>query len=263
MEDPSRSNASDDSNLNDAEAPDQALLEKINSILQGQASPAAAYVRKLRAKHPRLTPSAILKKLGTELLITTSAAGAATGATAAAPGIGKAAARAITLGGPAVSLPAAVFYILAVAEVHQIPPADIEHRRKLALSILLEQGADRAIPDFARKTSQHWTGKTLSAIPGAVLKPINDRVHRNFITKTGPTGTIVLSTVLPYALGAAIGAGFSFATASTVIGATRLAFGPPKPAFDEDILDRADSVSAQDDQDKQVELTRSSARMGQ
>lgn len=237
MEDPILSNAGDDASSNDAEAPNHVLLEKINSILKGQASPAAAYVRKLRAKHPRLAPAAILKRLERDLLITTSAAGAAAGATSAAPGIGKAAALAITLGGPAVSLPAAVFHILAVAEVHQIPPADIEHRRKLALSILLEQGADTAIPNFAKKTSQHWTRKTLKAIPGSVLKPINSLVHQNFITKTGSTGTIVLNTVLPYALGAVIGAGFSLATTSSVIVATRLAFGPPKPAFHEDVLD--------------------------
>ncbi|MGO4230448.1 hypothetical protein AB4Y72_16490 [Arthrobacter sp. YAF34] len=237
----------EDPSPNGAEAPDHALLEKINSILKGQASPAAAHVRKLRTKHPRLTPAAILKKLETELLITTSAAGAAAGATSAAPGIGKAAALAITLGGPAVSLPAAVFYILAVAEVYQIPPSDIEHRRKLALSILLEQGADSAIPNFAKKTSQHWTRKTLKAIPGSVLKPINGLFHPNFITKTGPTGTIVLKTVLPYALGAVIGAGFTFATTSSVIAATRLAFGPPKPFFDEDILEGEDLPPTQDD----------------
>jgi hypothetical protein len=237
LEDQGLNDATDDAGSNGTEAPDPGLLAKINSILKGQASPAAAHVRKLRAKHPHLPPSGILKKLEIELLITASAAGAAAGATSAAPGIGKAATAAITLGSPAVSLPAAIFYILAVAEVHQIPPADIEHRRKLALSILLEHGADSAIPKFAKRTGQHWTRKTLKAIPGSALKPINALVHQNFITKSGPTGTIVLDTVLPYVLGAAIGAGYSFATTSSVIAASRLAFGPPKPAFDDEVLE--------------------------
>lgn len=48
LEDPRLSTANDDPNPNGAETSDHALLEKINSILKGQASPVAAHVRKLR-----------------------------------------------------------------------------------------------------------------------------------------------------------------------------------------------------------------------
>lgn len=237
MDDQELNTAADDAGSEGTQAPDPALLTTINAILRGQAFSAAARVRKMRAKNPDLTPAAAIKKLNRKLLTTATTAGAASGAAGAAPGVGKAVNAAITLGGPAVSLPAALFYILAVAEVHQIPPADIEHRRKLALSILIQSSADSAMPGFAKKTGKHWTRKTLKAIHGSALKPINDLVHSRFITLTGPTGTIVLANVLPYALGAAIGASYSFATTSAVIGATRLAFGPPKAEFDDEVLE--------------------------
>jgi hypothetical protein len=237
MGDQEPNRAADDAGSEGTQAPDPALLKKINSILSSQAFSAAAHVRKMRAKKPNLTPAAAIKKLNRQLLATSTAAGAASGAAGAAPGVGKAVNAAMTLGGHAVSLPAALFYILAVAEVHQVPPADIEHRRKLALSILIDNSATSAMPGFAKKTSRNWTRKTLDAIPGSALKPINNLVHKNFITKTGPTGTIVLEMVLPYALGAAIGATSSFATTSAVIGATRLAFGPPKAEFDDEVLE--------------------------
>ncbi|WP_143054056.1 hypothetical protein [Arthrobacter sp. yr096] len=227
----------DDTDAKGTHAIDPALIAKINSILMGQTSLAAAHVRKMRAKNPKLTPAAALKKLDRQLMATATAAGAASGAAGAAPEVGKAVSTAITLGGPAVSLPAAVFYILAVAEVHQIPLGDIEHRRTLVLSVVLEQGADSAIPKFAKRTGLHWTRKTLDAIPGSALKPFNNLIHPKFITKTGPTGTIVLNIVLPYALGAIVGASYSFATTSAVVGATKLAFGPPKAAFDDDMLE--------------------------
>jgi hypothetical protein len=180
----------------------EAFIWIVESALKSQAIPAASYVRHLRAKNPRLTPSGLVRKLDLQLLTAATGTGIAAGASAAAPGVGKAFTTAITVGGPAVSAQAAVFYILAMAEVHQIPAIDIEHRRKLALSVLLGAGAETALPKFTHRTSKHWTRKTLKAIPGSALKPINDVFHQNFITKEGKTGTIVLALVLPYVLGA-------------------------------------------------------------
>ncbi len=215
-------------------------MKKVESALKSQASPAAAHVRKMRAKNPRLTPAGILRKLDRQLLTTATTTGAVAGASAATPGIGEAATAALPLGGSAVSFPAAVFYILCVAEVHQIPVSDLEHRRKLALSILLAGGADTSIPRFAERTGRHWSRKTLKHIPALALKPLNNMFGDNFFTKVGDKqGIVVLAKVLPYAFGAALGGGYSFVTTSSVIGATRLAFGPPKAAFDDDVLEEA------------------------
>lgn len=214
------------------------LVGMVNAALNAQASPAAAYVRRMRDKNPSLTPAGILKKLELQLLATTTGTGALLGASAAAPGVGKAATAALNLGESVVTMPAAVFYILAVAEVHQIPPADIEHRRKLALAILLGQGAETAIPKVAKRTGQHWTRKTLKTIPGSALKPFNDVLGHHFITKTGDkAGIIVLAKVVPYVYGAAIGGGYSFATTWSIIGASKLAFGKPKPVFEDDVVE--------------------------
>lgn len=229
---------STESSINASDTRDHALIGQVDSALKAQASPAVAYVQRMRNKTPNLTPANILGKLERQLLAVTTTSGAAVGATAAAPGVGKAATAALTVGEKAVSVPFAVFYILAVAEVHQIPPADIEHRRKLALSILLAQGSETAIPKVAKRTGQHWARKTMNAIPGSALKPINNVLGENFVTKYGDKeGIIVLAKVIPYAMGAAIGGGYSFVTTYAIIRASRLAFGKPKPAFDlEDVV---------------------------
>lgn len=179
----------------------EALFWVVESALKAQAAPAASYVRGLRAKNPRLTPIGLVRKLDRQLLAAATSSGIAAGASAAAPGVGKTFTAAITIGSPAVSAQAAVFYILAMAEVHQIPAIDIEHRRKLALCVILGAGAETALPKFTLRTSRHWTRKTLKAIPGSALKPINNAFHQHFITKEGKTGTIVLAAVLPYVLG--------------------------------------------------------------
>lgn len=238
--------ASDHAGSHAPEAPDQVLVKNLDAVLKSHTSPAAAYVRRMREKNPSLTPAGILKKLDRQLLASATSTGAALGAAAAAPGVGNAATAAISLGEPAVSLSAAVFYVLAVAEVHQIPAADIEHRRKLALSILIGGGADTAIPKVAKRTGQHWARKTLKRIPGDALKPLNNVFGNNFFTKVGDKqGIVVLAVVLPYVFGAAIGGGYSFVTTWSLIGASKLAFGKPKPEFDDvDVVEEAAAADA-------------------
>ncbi|MPY11176.1 hypothetical protein [Arthrobacter bussei] len=209
--------------------------DEVDAFMRAQTSPAAAHIRRMRKKHPNLKPAGILKKLDRQLLASATSTGAALGASAAAPGVGKAAMAAISLGEPAVSLSAAVFYVLAVAEVHQLPAADIEHRRKLALAILVGGGANTAIPKVAERTGQHWARNTLKRIPGEALKPLNSVFGNNFFTKSGDKqGIVVLAVVLPYLFGATLGGGYSFVTTWSLIGTSKLAFGKPKPEFDDD-----------------------------
>jgi hypothetical protein len=157
--------------------------------------------------------------------------------------VGKGLTAVLTLGGQALSLPAAVFHILAVAEVYEVPPVDIEHRRRLLLSILI-QTSDSAIPKVSQRTGKHWARKTLDAIPGKALKPLNLVMGPNFFTKSGNTGVVVLAHVLPYAMGGAIGFGYSFAATLPVIATTRAAFGPPKLAFSDYAAGTAGDASA-------------------
>ncbi len=245
MEDEELNGASGNAGSSSPEAPDRALAENLDTVLRAHSSPAAVYVRRIREKHPNLTPAGILRKLDRQLLASATSTGAALGASAAAPGVGKAATAAISLGEPAVSLSAAVFYVLAVAEVHQIPAADIEHRRKLALAIIVGGGADTAIPKVAKRTGQHWARRTLKRIPGDALRPLNNVFGNNFFTKAGDKqGIVVLAVVLPYIFGAALGGGYSFVTTWSLIATSKLAFGEPKPEFDDDALEEAPTVDA-------------------
>jgi hypothetical protein len=213
-------------------ASDHFLIRMVDAALTAQAPLAVSYVAKLRAGAKDLSPAHVLKQLERQLLAATTSSGAAVGGAAAAPGVGTAAALALTLGETAVSLQASVFYILAVAEVHQVRLAEVERRRTLVLAVLLGNGAEKAIHKVAERTGQHWARHTLDAIPAASLRQINKYIGRNFVTKYGTKqGIIVLGKVVPFGFGAVIGGGANFLVGRTIIEASRRAFGKPRTAF--------------------------------
>lgn len=148
------------------------LIRLVDTALGAQTPVAADYVARLRHKNPSVSPQDLLRQLDRQPLTASTTSGAAVGAAAAAPRVGTAVAAAMSLGEAAVSLQSAVFYVLALTEVHQIPLAELERRRTLVLAILLGSGSEKAIHAVAERTGQHWARQTLNAIPASSLKQI-------------------------------------------------------------------------------------------
>jgi len=214
-------------------AKQNAILAAIDAALETQAPVAAAFAERLRSKDPDASPQDILKKLEKRFLAMTTATGPTVGAGGIASGIGSGIGVA-PLGETAASLGAAVLYILAVAEVHQIEIRDIERKRTLVLAILLGRNADKIMGTVAGTAP--WTRAVVNSVPLSTIRQINTVLGAHFVTRYGTRqGVIVLSRVIPFGLGAAIGGGVNFAVRQAIVKSTRAAFGPlesssPAPA---------------------------------
>ncbi|WP_205761108.1 hypothetical protein [Arthrobacter mobilis] len=202
-------------------------MAAIDTALRIQAPAAADFVQRLRTKDPDASPQELLTKLEKRFLAMTTSTGTAVGGSAAAPGAGTGIGMALTAGESLAALGAAVFYILATAEVHQIKIQELERKRTLVLGILLGRSADRVVGSVAGRTGKHWARAAVNSVPLSTIRQINKVLGVDFVTRYGTRqGITVLGRVIPFGVGAAIRGGVNFAMGYAIVKSTRAAFGP-------------------------------------
>jgi hypothetical protein len=109
---------------------------------------------------------------------------------------------------------------------------EIERRRTLVMGILLGESGSTTIGKVAERTGKHWARHLVDKVPTATLLKINKVLGKNFVTKYGTKhGIIVLSRVVPFGIGAAIGGGANATVAALAVRAARRAFGPAPQAW--------------------------------
>lgn len=232
------------------------LLERaIERISQPAIDAYAAKLRKWssgdRGRSPRRdgSPAAALRVADAQLRAALTSMGASTGAVAAAPGVGTGVALALAAGETGTALGVTATYALACARIHGVDISDIERRRTLVFGIALGDGGHRAGRGLAQKLGPAWAKRLVDKVDAHALRRINALLVRNFITKYGEKqGVVVLGKVVPFGVGALVGAGANLLTAEGVIRAARHAFGQPPeqwpdalasaPDADEDDLTR-------------------------
>lgn len=195
------------------------------------------HLARMRRTRPNSSPAEIIHALEKHYLATVVSSGVAVGGTAAAPGVGTAAALALSVGEVGVFLEASVLFSLAIAEVHGVTIDDLERRRTLVLAVVLGNSGSATVERIAQRTGHHWARMAINSIPIETIRAINRVLGRNFVTKFGTKeGIIVLGRVVPFGIGAVIGGGANAALGTTVTRAAKRAFGPPpaSPAVDGD-----------------------------
>ncbi|MGH3774750.1 MAG: DUF7662 domain-containing protein [Pseudonocardiaceae bacterium] len=181
------------------------LTDSIDKAIRLQHSVVANHVRRIHRRHPGATPAEIVAALEKKYVATVTSTGAAVGVVGAAPRARSAVALALTVAESAAFLEATALFTLAVAEVHGTPVHDIERRRMLLLAIVFG----------TRGPGLAYSGK---------------RVHRWLVTRYRTKRWILaISTILPFGIGAAIGAVSNRAYGRMVVAASRQVFGPIPP----------------------------------
>ncbi|MEP7177792.1 MAG: hypothetical protein ABI775_01765 [Pseudonocardiales bacterium] len=205
---------------------ERALDTALDKALAIQRPVVLAYLERVRAKRPGATPAEVLEQLERRYLTAVVGIGAASGAAAAVPGVGTAAAVGTGAAEIAGFVSATAVYVLAVAEVHGVPVSDPEVRRALVLAVLLGEGATAAL-EGAAGHAPHWAqviGRTTSRDK---VKGINGRLAHLLLTRFGARqGALLVGRALPLGIGAGIGAVGNAALARAAIAAARRAFGP-------------------------------------
>ena len=211
------------------EKPDvKALLVKgVDKALTIQQPIVEAHVRRIRRSRPDASPAEVIRALEKHYLAAVAALGGATGAVAAAPGPGTAAATALAFVEIPSYLEATTLFSLAVAEVHGVEINDLEHRRLLVLAVLIGNSGVDTVRRMADRTGKHWARSFVRAVPMTAVKRINSVLGRNFVTKQGTKqGILVLGRDVPFGIGAGIGFLGNFALGMSSVKAARKAFGP-------------------------------------
>ena len=202
-------------------------------VLSIQRPLVLAHLGRLRAKHPQASPATLARILQTRYLAAVTGGGAAVGAAAAVPGVGTAAALALTSAETVGFLEATALYAQSLAELHGIAISDPDRARVIVLTLLL---GEEGLVLLKQVTGQvrggparpaFWGQVVSSAIPRQMLGPLVDRLKSMFVKQAAKAGgASIVGKALPYGIGAVIGGVGNHVMARRVVARSRTAFGP-------------------------------------
>ena len=222
---------------------ERALDRALDKALAIQRPAVQGYLHRVRRRHPELTAAQLVRQLERRYLAAVVGIGGASGASAAVPGAGTAAAIASGAAEVTAFVSASTLYVLALAELHGIPVSDPEVRRALVVSVLVGEGGIAAL-EGAAAAEAHWAHVLARATPRDKITAANSYLGRLLLRRMGTRhGVLLAGRALPLGIGAAIGAGGNAALARGAIAAARRAFGPAPSAFPPRVVDVGPSAA--------------------
>lgn len=216
---------------------ESALDTALDKALAVQRPVVVAYVDRVRRRKPGATPAQVVEMLERRYLAAVVGTGAASGGAAAMPGVGTSASLASAAAEIAAFVSTSAMYVLALAEIYEVPVDDPQVRRALVLTVLLGEVGEAALAGGEIET-KHWArvlGRTGSK---DTAKTLNSRITHLFLTRFGAKqGALVAGRALPFGIGAGVGAAGNAALGRSVIRSARRAFGPPPHVFRTRVVD--------------------------
>ena len=213
------------------------LLSLFDKAFAGSGVIADKQVKNLREKNPNKSTVELVSKLERRFLSEVTAIGAATGGTAAVPGVGTVAALGTAVGDTTAFMGLTAVHVQSVARLLEVDVADSDHERALVLAVLLGGSSSGAVSKAAERTGAHWGKLATKKVPTSSIKQLNKVLGRNFVTKYGSKqGILVIGKIAPFGFGAAIGTGGNHLFGRGAVKATRITFA--------DVLKEMKTVSA-------------------
>ena len=135
-------------------------------------------------------------------------------------------------------LEATALFAQSVTEIHGIAVVDRERARTLVMAMMLGNGGQDLIRQFAGQVAggsqtrtAFWGELVTKSLPSAAFGSIADRVQKAFLRRFAVTqGSSIVGRAIPFGIGAVIGGGGNHVLGRRVMNSARSAFGPP-PAF--------------------------------
>lgn len=210
----------------------------LDKALEVQRPAVQSYLDRVRRRHPDMTPAEVVRQLERRYLAAVVGIGGASGAAAAVPGTGTAASLASGAAEFTAFVSATALYVLALAELHNVPVSDPEVRRALVVSVLIGEAGIVALEGGEVLAEKHWAHVLARATPRDKVTMVNSYLARRLVRRLGARqGALLVGRALPLGVGAAIGAGGNAALARGAIGTARKAFGPPPKTFPPRVID--------------------------
>lgn len=215
------------------------FARQIDRALAVQRPLAIAFVRRLRRKYPQATPADLLPVAERWFRRSAMGTGGGVGAAAIVPGVGTATGVAIAAAEVLSVVELTALFAMTVAEMHGDATDDPRRARTLVMALLLGDKGKRIIREVAAGQdarglfkSAVWGELVTRTLPDTAVNEIGRRLREAFFKRFGQRqiGGIV-GKVLPFGVGATVGALGNRALANEVISNAKTAFGAPPAKF--------------------------------
>lgn len=225
--------------------PKPGLQSAISKAVESQRPLVRARLRRMRRTHPEASPTELAQRLDRDFLTIITGSGAAVGATAVVPGIGTAVALGLSAGATVMFMEATALYALSVAELHGVHLEDPERAQTTVMAVMLGEEGTALMQSFAGHALGRGNGPINAVapvsswgtalgknVPISAMKMISSRIQKAFFKRmlVNQAGSM-LGRLVPFGIGAVIGAAGNRMMGRSVIRATRTAFGPLPEAF--------------------------------
>lgn len=200
-----------------------------------------AYLERVRARHPGITPAELVTMLERRYVAAVTGIGGASGAAAAMPGAGTAAVLASGAAEVTAFVSASAMFVLALAELHGVPLSDPTLRRALVVAVLVGEGGEALLAESGAKGS-HWAQVLAAGTAHSAARDragsLDSRLRPLLLARFGARqSALLLGRALPLGIGAGIGAAGNAALARAAIATARKVFGPPPGRFPPQVID--------------------------
>jgi hypothetical protein len=186
----------------------QAVLPAVDRLVEVRYAAAQTSVRQLRARNPHWHPDRVVADLIATARRELAMVGAATGGTAAAPGVGTVTAIGASTADVAWTVSRIGELIMAIGIARGHTTDSIEERRTWVLAVLsMTTGAAKGLKGVAAEVGARGGARIVRSIPMSVIARINRALGRRLVVKWGAQqGVVRLGRLVPFGIGAAIGA---------------------------------------------------------
>lgn len=210
-----------------------AALDRALSIEQPAVS---AYLARVRRRRPGALPEEVIALVERRYLTAVVGTGAASGGAAALPAVGTAASLATGAAEIAAFVSATALYVLALAELYDIPLGDPQVRRALVLTVLLGDLGEVALAG-GEVPAKHWA-RVIGHTNSKEIKGFNAQITQLLLARFGARqSALILGRALPFGIGAGVGAAGNAALGRGVVRSAHRAFGPPPVRFPAHVVD--------------------------
>ncbi len=215
------------------------FARQIDRALAVQRPLAIAFVRRLRRKYPQATPADLLPIAELWFRRSAMGTGGGVGAAAIVPGVGTATGVAIAAAEVLSFVELTALFAMTVAEMHGDATDDPRRARTLVMALLLGDNGKRIIREVAAGQdarglfeSAVWGELVTRALPDAAVNELGRQLREAFVKRFGQRQFGgVAGKVLPFGVGAAVGALGNRSLANEVIKNAKTAFGAPPADF--------------------------------
>lgn len=228
--------------------PGGAVLATVDRIVEGRYDSAVALVSAIRARPGVHSPDDVVDELVRKYTRELAAVAALSGGAAALPGTGTAAAVLATGADVAYTIGKLSEMVLAIGVTLGHDAHSIEERRAWVLAVLsMGKGAVSGVEGLAGRVGAEGGARIVTTITGTQLDSVNSRLAAKVLARLATEQSAArLGRLLPFGIGAGVGATGNVLIVRSVARAARRFFAtPPSPhaadgrlrLVDDDVID--------------------------